>query len=403
MEFLAGESPEQTNSGTNAFFFGIGHNLPWNGSISASATRYDISTDLGDTTSSDKYDTSIDTLNGGLTFGPLPHLTVGGNTYYTDNLEGTLYNALLTAGVIVPQNEALESSHSLSLTGYANYDMPAQHLHFNTFAEHQQQTYMGNSFADESYNGTGAYSNELLGGSFNGVLGLTWTSVDTTHESLLGVNSSINYTHPIQRWNVSGSLGYSQDTQTVLIAYTTSGYNYNGSVSRRIRRRSFWGAYASGSRSLLTGQPGSANTSQNYSTTLSLPRFNMNGTYSVSSGNALLTPTGLVPTPVPLPVVNPAGVVLYNGSAYSFGLGSNPVHGLELTATYAKALSGTNSNSTLSNNNTENMYFLMTYHLRKLNFQAGYSRLVQGFSVTGAPPTMVGSFYAGVSRWFNFF
>jgi len=189
----------------------------------------------------------------------------------------------------------------------------------------------------------------------------------------------------------------------VLIAYTTSGYNYNGSVSRRIRRRSFWGAYASGSRSLLTGQPGSANTSQNYSTTLSLPRFNMNGTYSVSSGNALLTPTGLVPTPVPLPVVNPAGVVLYNGSAYSFGLGSNPVHGLELTATYAKALSGTNSNSTLSNNNTENMYFLMTYHLRKLNFQAGYSRLVQGFSVTGAPPTMVGSFYAGVSRWFNFF
>ena len=49
------------------------------------------------------------------------------------------------------------------------------------------------------------------------------------------------------------------------------------------------------------------------------------------------------------------------------------------------------------------MYFIMLYQFRKLGFQAGYSRLVQGFSVTGTPPTMVGSFYVGVSRWFNFF
>ncbi len=402
-EFLAGEPSQQTNTGANSFFFGAGHNLPWNGSISASAARYDISTQLGDSSSSDKYNTSIDTLNGTLSFAPLRHLTVGGNTYYTDNLEGTLYNSLLTSGVIVPQTEGAQSSHSLTLTGSANYDMPAQHLHFSTFAERQQQTFLGTSFADESYNGTADYSNGLLGGSFNGVLGLTWTSVDTTHQSMLGVNSLISYTHAIHRWNVSGSVGYSQDTQTVLIAYTTSGYNYNGSVGRRIGRRSYWGAYASGARSLLTGEPGSANSSQNYSTTFSLSRFNINGSYSLSSGNALLTPMGLVPTPVPLPVINPAAVVLYNGRSYSVGLGSTPVRGLVLSASYAKALSGTNSNSEVSNNNNENIYFLMTYHFRKLNFQGGYSRLVQGFSVSGTPPTMVGSFYVGVSRWFNFF
>ena len=45
----------------------------------------------------------------------------------------------------------------------------------------------------------------------------------------------------------------------------------------------------------------------------------------------------------------------------------------------------------------------MTYNFRKLNFITGYSRLVQGFSVSGAPPAMVGSFFVGVSRWFNFF
>jgi hypothetical protein len=401
-EFLAGESSQQTNTGANSFFFGVGHNLPWQGSISASAARYDISTQFGDPSSSDEYNTSIDTLNGALSFAPLPHLTVGENTYYTDNLEGTLYNALLTAGVSVPQIEAPQSSHSLSLTGYANYDMPAQNLHFNVFAERQQQTFLGISFADESYNGTAVYSNELLGGSFNGDLGLTWTSVDTTHQSLLGVHSLINYTHAIQRWNVAGNFGYSQDTQTVLIAYTTSGYTYNGSVSRRIGRRSYWGVFTGGARSLLTGVPGSANSSQNYSTSLTVPWLSINGSYSLSSGNALLTPTGLVATPAPLPVINPAAVVLYNGRSYSVGLASTPVRGLVLSASYAKALSGTNSNSIVSNNNNENMYFLMTYHFRKLNFQAGYNRLVQGFSVSGTPPTMVGSVYVGISRWFSF-
>jgi hypothetical protein len=49
------------------------------------------------------------------------------------------------------------------------------------------------------------------------------------------------------------------------------------------------------------------------------------------------------------------------------------------------------------------MYFLATYRVRKLNFQAGYLRLVQGFSTSGMPPTLTGSFYVGVSRWFNFF
>ena len=123
---------------------------------------------------------------------------------------------------------------------------------------------------------------------------------------------------------MAGGFGYSQDAQTVLIAYTTSGYNYYGSLGRRIGRRSYWGAYASGARSLLTGQPGSANSSQSYSTSLSLPRFSINGSYSESSGNALLTSTGLVTTPIPLPVMPPAAVVLYNGKSYSVGLRIEP-------------------------------------------------------------------------------
>ena len=402
-EFLTGEPPQRANSGANSFSFGVGHNLPWNGSISAAATRLDISTDFGDTTFSDRYNTSIDTLTGAINFAPRPHLNVGANTYYTDNLEGTLYNTLLTTGVSVPQNEGQQSSDDLSLTGYANYEMPAQHLNLHAFVERQQQTFLGISFASDSLNGTASYSNTLLGGSFNGVVGVTRTSIDTTHQSLLGLNSSVNYTHQIHRWTVAGGLGYSQDAQTLLIAYTTSGYNYSGSLGRRIRRRSYWGAYVSGARSLLTNQPGSANSSHSYTTSLSLARFSINGSYSESSGNALLTSMGLVATPLPLPVITPAAVVFYNGRSYSVGLGAHPTRGLTLTAIFAKALSGTQSTSTTSHNNNENLNLLMIHNFRKLSFIAGYSRLVQGFSLSGTPPAMVGSFYVGISRWFNFF
>jgi hypothetical protein len=402
-QFLTGGSSLPTNTGANSFFLGVGHTLPWNGSFSAGASRLDIRTNYGDTASPDNDNLSIDTLTSALDFAPVTHLNVGASAYYTDNLEGTLYNTLLTAGATVPQSETQGSSRDLNLIGNVNYVLPAQHVDLHAFIERQQETFLGSSFTSDSINGQAAYSNTLLGGQFNGVLGLTRTSLNTAQQSLLGLNTSVNYTHQIQHWSVGGGFSYSQQTQTLLIGYTTSGYNYFSSVGRRIRRRSYWGAYASGERSLLTGVPGSANSSQSYSTSLSLSRLSLSGSYSKSSGNALLTSTGLVTTPIPVTVVPSTAVVLYNGNSYSLGLGSNPIHGLTLSAVYAKALSATNSNGTLSNNNNDTMYYLMMYHFRKLDFQAGYSRLLQGFSVSGTPPSLEGSLFVGVSRWFNFF
>src|SRR5208282_1373178 len=205
---------------------------------------------------------------------------------------GSLYSSLVTAGAVLPENGPQQSSHDLSVTGYANYEMPAQHLNLHAFVERQQQTFFGNSFASDSYNGTATYSNRLLGGQVNGVLGLTRTTIDTTHQSLLGLNSSLNYTHQLRRWILAGGFSYSQNMQTVLINYVTSGYSYNGSVGRRIRRRAYWGAYASGAQSLLTNVPGSKNSSQSYSTSLALFHFSLNGSYSDASGNAVLTSTG---------------------------------------------------------------------------------------------------------------
>jgi hypothetical protein len=402
-EFLTGTLPQRTDTGANSFFFGVGHNLPWNGSFSAAATRLYLNTNLGDSTTTDRYNTSIDTLSNSVNFAPRQHLSVGADTYYTNNLEGTLYNSLLNAGITVPQSEVQQSSHDLSLTGYANYEMPAEHMNLHAYAERQQQTFLGVSFASTSLNGMANYSNQLLGGSFNGLIGITRTSLDTTHQSLLGLNTSISYSHPIQRWVLAGAFSYSQDAQTVLISYTTSGYAYNGSVGRKIGRKSYWGAYLSGANSLLTDQPDSANSSHSYGSSLTLYRVTINGSYSQSTGNALLTTTGLVSTPIPLPVINPADVVFFNGKSYSAGFGANPFRGLTMSATFAKALSGTESTSLNSKNNNENLNLQLTYNFRKLSFITGYSRLVQGFSLSGAQPAMVGSFFVGVSRWFNFF
>jgi hypothetical protein len=402
-DFLTSESSTlQSDSVTNSFFFGVGHNLPWNGSISASATRLDLTANYGASGSTDNYNASIDTLSAAASIAPANHLNLGATSYYTDNLEGTLYSTLVAAGALVPETPA-QSSHSLSLTGYGNYDIPSLHMVAHGLVERQQQTFWGESFASDTINGTVTYSNRLWDGPFTGVLGLTRTTVDLNHESMLGVNTSINYSHNVKQWSLSGGLSYAQNAQTLLIAYTSSGYNYNGSVGRRFRRRCYWSAYASGARSLLTDVPGSANTSQSYSTALSLPRISFNGSFSESKGNALLTATGLTATPIPITAVSPASVVYFNGKSYAAGIGAHPTRHLTMTASFAKGLSGTNSNSTLSNNSTENMYFQLSYQLRKLNFDAGYSRLTQGFSGTGIPSALLGTYYVGISRYFNFF
>ncbi len=402
-QFLSAQTAERSDTGANSFSFGIGHPLPWAGTFTAAATRLYLSSNLGDATFSDHFNTTIDTVSSAVNLSPLNRLHVGADAYYTDNLEGTLFNTLVTSGVVVPETPTEQASHDLSFTGFANYEMPAQHLILHAFAQRQQQSFLGLSFASTSINGMANYSNQLFGGTFNGLLGITRTSLDTTHQSLLGLNSSVSYTHQIQRWVVGGAFTYSQDAQTVLISYTTSGYTYNANLGRKIGRKSYWGAYVTGARSLLSDQPNTANTSQSYGSSLSMHRITVNGSYSVSDGNALLTPTGLVSTPVPLPIINPADVVFFNGKSYSAGIGANPVRGLSMSATYSKALSATESSSLNSRNNNQNLKVLITYNFRKLSFITGYSRLEQGFGLSGSQPAMVGSFFVGVSRWFSFF
>jgi hypothetical protein len=163
-----------------------------------------------------------------------------------------------------------------------------------------------------------------------------------------------------------------------------------------------WTAAFNGNHSgFSTGRNGT-NSSEGFSTSLSLRNFALSANYLTASGDSIITNAGLVPLP-PLPGVIPTNVIQYNAKSYGGGISWTPVRRLVLTGTYSRSLSDTLTNGTFSKNNTEVLYGQMQYRLRRISLLAGYSRFTQGISATGVPPGTITSYYGGISRWFDFF
>jgi hypothetical protein len=101
-------------------------------------------------------------------------------------------------------------------------------------------------------------------------------------------------------------------------------------------------------------------------------------------------------------LVVPSSVILYGGHAYSAAIGINPARGFIINGSYSQALTDTQGSSLNSNNRTQQLNAYMQYLFRKIYFTAGFSKLTQSFSSNGNLPAMVGTFYFGISRWFNF-
>jgi hypothetical protein len=135
----------------------------------------------------------------------------------------------------------------------------------------------------------------------------------------------------------------------------------------------------------LTQQAGNDSDSKSYSTSISSRRFTLTGNYTRASGNSLLTNAGLV-TIAPTPGIPESNLILFSGDSYGGGLSATPL-----------------SSSTNSHNNEELFNAQVQYHLRRIGLLAGYTRFTQGISATGLPPGTSNSYFAGVSRWFDFF
>jgi hypothetical protein len=384
------------NSDNTSYSLGVSHLLPTDGTASVHFNQSDY--DFNSRTSKDSG--SVKSLDGFVNLNPTSKLTLDANTYYTNNLVGALIETIVNAGGAIETTTPSASSSSFSVMGDAVYSVN-ESLRLIGRADHRQQMFNHGSYGSNSYGGVVTYFHFFLGGRFNATQTVMRTTLDYSHESSLGLVSSVGYARSIGKWNTAGTFNYSQNQQTLLVTYSSSGYNYGATLGRKLGWKTYWNLGANGSKSLYNNQAGSGYFNQTYTMALTMNRIGASAAYSKSNGTGLLTPVGVVPTPIPTPGL--PSLVFYGGESYSYSLGGSPVRRLTFTASYVRALTRTTGADETSTNRNEITSVYMQYAFRKLSLNAGYTRLMQGFSASAVPPATANSFYIGISRWFNFF
>ena len=378
--------------------FNVGHALPLRGNFAGTFSSSDFNSDFngGSVTG------TVDTYTASAIFQPTQKFHFSLSSNYSNNLSGSLYEAIAGAGGVTQPINLGQGTHSLELSANASYSI-LPNLQGLAFADHREQYYLGESFGGSSYGGGVTYWRLVFGGSLNAALSLSDNTSSNSNQNSLGVNSTVNYNRRFAGWVVGGSFSYAQNVQTALISYLTSSYSYGGNVRKRWGKFG-WSAGAGVSKSLLTEVAGTSNTSESFNTSIFYSHWlTANGNYSKSSGNAIEGGLGLIQNPIPQPIIPTNDLILFGGKSYSFGLSSSPMRRLTLGLSYSKSNSNSDLQGIMSTNDSKMINAVVNYQFRKMYFTGGYSNLVQGFSASGLPAANVSSFYMGVSRWFNFF
>jgi hypothetical protein len=396
-EILTGESIPGSQSDSTTYNFNMSHALALDGNTWATYTRSTTGYNaLGSTESQ-----TADIVSGGIEVKPTHKLSGEIGADYDDNLAGTVLQTANTAGSLLPLTLPEEKSYSWGMYGQTQYTV-FDGLYFTGNITHRQQLFLGTAYNSTAYSGGATYGHDVLGGRFSSSTIVTESQLSGNTGSMLGILSTAIYIRQFGKWNISGSGGYSRNTQTLLIAYTTSGYNFTTSATRRIRNLT-WNGSASGSKSVVNQFQSTNSLSQSYSTGLSHRWLGVSGGYSKSSGMGLFTAQGIAPLPTGVPPTLLPTSVLYGGRTYSIGVGSSPKRGFIFSGNFADSRTNTQNGSSSSFNHTQEANAYLQYKFRKLFFTAGYSRLLQGFSASTLPPALVNTYYVGISRWFNIF
>ncbi len=398
-EILEGSSQSLTSIATDrGYGFAVGHPLPLRGGFSATVNRSEV----GSNFDGYSYNGTIDTYTGTASLQPTNKFHFAVSSNYSDNLTGSLYQAVTGAGgLVTPPTQG--SSNSLDLEGNASYSVMSN-MQAIASADHRQQTYLGQSYSANAYGGGITYWRLVWGGNFNVAASVTENTSSTSSANELGFSTTVSYTKRFSDGWQAGVFGnYSQNVQTLLITYMSSLYSYGGNVRRRWEKFG-WSAGANFNSTALTEQAGTTNSSQSYNSSINYSNWvALTASFSKSNGNGIQTGAGLAATPTPQPILNPADLIIFNGNSFSFGLSSNPQRRLTISATFAKSNSDSNVLGISSTNGMSQYNALFQYQFRKMALNGGYSRLEQNFSTSSAPPANISSFYIGVSRWFNFF
>ena len=397
-EFLSGNEDALETSVGHDFGFGVQHALPFRGQFYANYDRASAdahySSDADQNSNSNSYTDNM--VNTGANFHPTQKLSLNVTENYTSNLNGYLSQTLnSTTGAPVNGLSLGAGAHSSTIGGGAAYQF-TNSLSGSTQATYYDQTYFGKSYTGAYLSGTVSYGKRILN-----MFTFSGSVVDSSNgqgQNALGFMGNVNFFHRVAGWSVSGVFSYAQNVQSLLVTYTTSYFQYSANVHRRLPGGLHWTSAFNGSHSGLSQFSGTNSSSEGYSTSFGSRRFTVNGDYSKSSGVSLLGGSGFVP------ITGTPGVsdlITFGGTSYGGGVSATPIRRLVLAGSFNRAISNTIAQTT-SHNNLETFNAQMQYHLRRVGLQAGYTRFTQGISAAGLPANTT-SYFAGISRWFDFF
>jgi hypothetical protein len=329
---------------------------------------------------------------------PFSKLPVSAFATYTDNLFGSFEQQLVSSGQAPLQAIISPESHALTM-GASTFYQVMPHMLANGFVNHTEEFFAGQNLGQTQFGGNLSYNLlHRLKGLTVGV-GMVETA-DQRGNQRVGFVGNADYRRAIGKWDLESYFRYDQNVQTLLVIYTTSSLNYGATVRRELPHGLRWAAVASGGRSGFEQVSGDESHSESFNTMLMWNRFSMSANYMQSHGTAILTANGLVGTPVPGMSNN---LILYNGTSYGGSLRCNPTRNVGITGSYSRSNSDNiTSGLPLTAGSTE-YYGLFTYRLRKLLFTSGVTNFRQSISTSGLPPTVVTSYYFGISRWFKGF
>ena len=396
--FLGGGETETNNTSSNTFQINASrgfHNGGFGLGYSRSEYSNAYSAGVGGSSSG-----TTDNLFGNVGF-QVWKLPLSATVAYTDNLYGSLEEQLLSNGQTYVQASISPESRSLVMNLSTSHTI-LPHVFATAFVSRQEEYLGGTSFGLTQF---GANVSGNFGERFKGLTATVGVVDSANQEGNEGASllANVNYRRNIGRWELEGNFGYDQSVQTLLAIYQTSSLNYGGSVRRRLLGRLNWSLGGGGGHSGFVQVAGDSSHAETITSSLSGYGYAVAVNYSKSDGTSVLTPTGLVPVPVPVVSNN---LVLFNATGKGLTMTAVPIHNLQLSGVYSQANSTTVSlfgSGLSSGNRTEYLSGTMIYQFRKMYFNAGVLRFKQDIGAAGVPPSVVTSYYFGISRWFKAF
>ncbi len=384
-------------------------------------------------------DSTFDAVYGDVSVIATDSLTLAGHANYSSNLSAQYFSNVIGGtsgqkGVASTDGGALAASssgQSLSYTSsYLSYGANGSYrvtrsLVMQGGIDHRVQgQYNGLPDFTSTISQLGAtWTHNLWGGGFGASYGLSYswspvysyensqtkpgtvTATQNGTSSFLGNSATVSYGRAFGSWSANIGGSYGTGLTRLLVGYTQTNYGASGSISRNVK---YWSMslHGSYSKTHVDATTLSDTKATSYGASFSHRNFGVTGSYGQSSGNALQVLGGIVPTPIPVTGTPQDLLIQFSGESYGFGVGWRPQRRLNISGTYTRAkyttinpLAGPDPVHT----QTEQYYARMEYSFRQLFVFTGYSYVSQGYNLGTTLPFKYNAFYAGVTRYFNFF